>query len=361
MPVPTNTNSKHAFPPFPDDVPTHPLLIVDYALIKAGDEAEKNKLWEAGTNLGFWYLKNHDADEEVNGMFDMGAATMDLPLEEKLQFDQGDSGRSAGYKAIGANAVDETGQKDNVEFINVSQDDAMAWPDVARRTYPRTVTAVMDSVVQPFVRKSAEINLTLMDVFNDKLGLPEGTLRRKHTGELSGSETRCIKSPPKPDWDEKTASLGAHTDFGSLSFLHNRQGGLQVFVKGTDKWQYIKPLPGHAVCNLGDAMAIFSGGILRSNLHRVVPPPGAQAAFDRWSLVFFSRPGDSVVLRALKEDSQLIAEAAEKNQRENGTNYETQSTAADWFARRIKYQRVKNYKGPESWQQSRGTEHKQRV
>lgn len=51
-----------------------------------------------------------------------------------------------------------------------------------------------------------------------------------------------------------------------------------------------------------------------------------------------------MVLRALKEDSQLIAEAAEKNQRENGTNYETQSTAADWFARRIKYQRVKNYK-----------------
>ncbi len=51
-----------------------------------------------------------------------------------------------------------------------------------------------------------------------------------------------------------------------------------------------------------------------------------------------------MVLRALKEDSQLIAKAAEKNQKENGTNYETESTAADWFARRIKYQRVKNYK-----------------
>lgn len=46
--------------------------------------------------LPVFSLKNHDADEEVNGMFDMGAATMDLPLEEKLQFDQGDSGRSAG-------------------------------------------------------------------------------------------------------------------------------------------------------------------------------------------------------------------------------------------------------------------------
>jgi len=41
-------------PPFPDDVPTHPLLIVDYALIKAGDESEIDKLWKAATELGFW-------------------------------------------------------------------------------------------------------------------------------------------------------------------------------------------------------------------------------------------------------------------------------------------------------------------
>lgn len=56
---------------------------------------------------------------------------------------------------------------------------------------------------------------------------------------------------------------------------------------GSDIWHYIRvcddfakricfltcvaqPIPGHAICNLGDAMSIFSGGILRSNLHRVV-------------------------------------------------------------------------------------------
>lgn len=41
-------------PAFPDDVPTHPLLIVDYDLIKAGDKAEIDKLWKAATELGFW-------------------------------------------------------------------------------------------------------------------------------------------------------------------------------------------------------------------------------------------------------------------------------------------------------------------
>jgi isopenicillin N synthase-like dioxygenase len=73
---------------------------------------------------------------------------------------------------------------------------------------------------------------------------------------------------------------------GRQSFLHNRLGGLQVLPPGTDEWKYVKvgrcpcsnrvlglpfqPMPGHAICNLGDAMAIFSAGILRSNLHRVV-------------------------------------------------------------------------------------------
>ena len=40
--------------PFPDDVPTQPLLIIDYDLIKAGEEHEIDRLWQAATELGFW-------------------------------------------------------------------------------------------------------------------------------------------------------------------------------------------------------------------------------------------------------------------------------------------------------------------
>lgn len=41
-------------------------------------------------------LKNHGADKEVEGMFDMGAETMDLPMEEKMKFEQGDGAKSYG-------------------------------------------------------------------------------------------------------------------------------------------------------------------------------------------------------------------------------------------------------------------------
>ncbi|KAF4592930.1 hypothetical protein EYR38_008636 [Pleurotus pulmonarius] len=290
--LPVSKSAFPTFPAFPDDVPTHPLVIVDYELIKGGDKDEIERLWKAATELGFWYLKNHGVEHEANDMFDMGRETMDLPLEEKMKYEQGDGGSSFGYKARGQVATDAMGTRDNIEFINVAKDDALAWPKQARRNYPPTVNARMHSTVIPFIRKSMEVNATLLDVFNEKLGLPEGALARRHSvEEFSGSEARCTKSPPTPI--ETRLGIGAHTDFGSLSFLHNRLGGLQVLPPNSETWQYIKPIPGYAICNLGDAMAIFSGGILRSNIHRVCPPPGAQKHLERWSLVYFTRPGDS--------------------------------------------------------------------
>ncbi|KAJ7491422.1 hypothetical protein B0H11DRAFT_2009023 [Mycena galericulata] len=340
------------FPPFPEDIPTHPLLVIDYERIKAGDTEEIEQLWKAATKLGFWYLKNHGVDEDAKGMFDMAAETMALPMDEKMKYEQGDDGMSFGYKAAGANAVDASGVKDTAQFINISKDDALAWPGQARRAYPSTVNARMDSTIVPFIEKSLAVNNTLLEVFNEKLGLPKGTLLKKHLREeYSGSESRCTFSPPIMN----RQVIGAHTDFGSLSFLHNRLGGLQVFVPGAETWQYVKPIPGHAICNLGDAMAIFSGGILRSNLHRVVNPPGAQGNLYRFSLVYFTRPGNSVILRALADESPLIAAAVASAP--DPTKYDTGVTSLDWFTRRIKNQRVKNRKGPETWMASRGTEH----
>lgn len=43
-----------SFPPFPEDIPSHPLQVVDYELVHAGDTSEIDKLWRAATELGFW-------------------------------------------------------------------------------------------------------------------------------------------------------------------------------------------------------------------------------------------------------------------------------------------------------------------
>ncbi|KAK0185350.1 hypothetical protein F5146DRAFT_1167073 [Armillaria mellea] len=333
-------------PPFPDDVPTHPLLIIDYKLLQEGDAVETERLWEAACKLGFWYLKNHGVDEEASRMFEMGEATMRLPLEERMEFERGDDGGSFGYKAAGSSVVDASGEQDTTEMMH------SAYPNVVHRTYPSTVNDRMGSTIAPFVTKSVRVNNTIIEIFNDKLGLPKGTLTKLHPNdEYSGSEARLTKSPP--GYTPNRMAIGPHTDFGSLSFLHNRLGGLQVLPPGYKEWQYVKPIPGHAICNIGDALTLFSGGILRSNLHRVLPPPGSQAHLDRWSLVFFTRPGNSVVLRALVEDSTLIAEVVLKAPEKT---FDSGETAKEWFARRVKYRMLTNRAGPETWKASKGTE-----
>ncbi|EPT03379.1 hypothetical protein FOMPIDRAFT_1116437 [Fomitopsis schrenkii] len=338
-------------PPFPDDVPVCSLPVIDYELLKRWDRQEVYNLWVAATELGFWYLKNHGVDCEVNGMFDMGAETLDLPLEEKMRYEQGDNGDSFGYKAKGTIQTDANGTRDNVEFLNIAQDDTLTWPKPTHRTYPSTVNARMGSTIIPFVRKSIEVNMTMLAIFEGQLGLPRGELLRLHSLDgPSGGEARCIKTPP----NQSTAGVGAHTDFGTLTFLHNRLGGLQVMPPGSQRWLYIRPLPGHAVCNIGDALSIFSGGILRSALHRVMPPPGTQSRFERYSVAFFTRPRNSVVLRHLGHGSDMIARAVAKAPE---GEFDTGTTSAEWVARRIRKLRLKNRQGPETWYASLGTEH----
>ncbi|KAF8989891.1 Clavaminate synthase-like protein [Cyathus striatus] len=279
--------SQTIYPPLPDDVSTHPLFVTDYKLIEAGDEKEIDCLWEAGMKLGFWYMKNYRVDEEVNKMFKVGAEMMALPLKEKMKFEQGDQGKSFRYKAAGANAVVATGHKDTVEFINIAKDDALSYPKIPHCTYPDPAESKMTSVIGPFIKKSLGVNNKLLEVLNDRLGLPASTLLQQHARDKHSST-----NPP-----EARQALGNHTYFGSLSSPHNRLGGLQ-------------PIPDHAICNIRDAVLIFSGGILQSNLHHVV----------------FEAPLDANV------------------------------TAAEWFTRRIRNQHINNRKGPETRLAGHGTE-----
>ncbi|GJJ08946.1 hypothetical protein Clacol_003166 [Clathrus columnatus] len=319
-----------AYPPFPDNVPTHSLVIIDYKLIKTRDSIEIERLWEAATSLeiDFRSLKNHGTDKEVNDMFDLSAKYMALPLDEKMEFTQGHDG----YKCLGSNQIEASGVRDSNEIFNISQDDAFSYPSITHRTYPTLINNAMRGVIIPFTRKSVEVTKTLIDVFNGKLGLAPDELGKRHSmTEHSKNETRFIRVPPNLNMSRK--ALGHHTDFGSL------------------------PIPGHAICNIGDALHILSGGILRSNIHRVLSPPGDQSTFERYSIVFFLRPGNSVLLGALSKESSLIRAAVDHAVEPKKFN--TGTTAGEWHSRRVKYRRAVNLqKDQQLWAAGQGTEGK---
>lgn len=189
---------------------------------------------------------------------------------------------------------------------------------------------VLDSqreLMTRYITSAHSIVTLVLGLLNEHLKLPPNTLQDMHKLQAnSGDQIRFVKAPPQPSDDRKTA-LGEHTDFGSVTVLFNRLGGLQVLPPGRNaEWCYVKPLPNHAIINLGDAMVKFTNGLLRSNIHRVVSSPGEQANTTRYSLVYFNRPQDDVMLRRLS-GSDLIP-PLEKDEVEEEIN------SKDWVIRR---------------------------
>jgi len=100
-------------------------------------------------------------------------------------------------------------------------------------------------------------------------------------------------------------------------------------------------------------MVKFTNGLLRSNIHRVVSPPGEQAREVRWSLVYFSRPEDEVLLKRL-EGGDVIPELREGEMEE-------EMNAQEWI--KLQAMRLRNVRSGMSdeerkrlWEESgRGT------
>ncbi|KAL4753701.1 hypothetical protein BDW72DRAFT_190907 [Aspergillus terricola var. indicus] len=323
-------------PPFPDDVPTAPLLRLSLKALLAGNETEIQRLSKACEDIGFFYLDMREAGtltqvlKDADKLFEIGAGLFELPLEEKNKYDLSSHKSYFGYKAQGAAVVDRQGNLDRNEFYNVSKDDIMGIfgplpaPDIINKNR---------HIFESFMKYSHSIVTLILNILNASLDLPESTLTNIHRlHAVSGDQVRFVKAPPQPADDRRTA-LGEHTDFGSVTVLFNRLGGLQVLPPGANaEWQYVKPLLGHAIVNLGDAMVKFTNGLLRSNIHRVVSPPGEQADTTRFSLVYFSRPEDDVPLRRLEGSSRIP-------KLDEGVVEET-INSKDWIIRRALGRRV---------------------
>lgn len=372
-------------PPFPNSVPTAPLLRISLERLLVGDPDEQDRLWTACTDLGFFYLDLRTTSSSqtttptldgsailssVDSLFSVGESLFALPLDEKRRYDHSSLGSYFGYKGLGDAVVDAAGSRDRNEFYNAAKDQVLgvrsvdSHPDLK---YPPFLEA-HQPLLKGYITRCHALVTFLLSLLGGRLQLPPGKLEGLHRIEaVSGDQVRWVRAPPQPVGDQRTA-LGAHTDFGSVTVLFNRVGGLQVRLprgieaieatepveegdtvltgeEGGEQWTYVRPLPGHAVINLGDAMVKFSAGVLRSNIHRVISPPGRQAGCTRYSLVYFNRPEDEVLLEAL-EESPMIKE------RMAGKEKEVAMNSKDWILRRA----LGSRKGVDGWKESRGTE-----
>lgn len=160
------------------------------------------------------------------------------------------------------------------------------------------------AVFQRFIEKAHPVIELVMHHLESHLKLEYGALTELNSlSEPSSSAVRLLKvshTSPEP----RTNLLG-HTDIGVITMLFNIVGGLQILPPGSAKrddqfWKHVRPKTGCALMNLADAMVEWSGGLLRSNLHRIVTPPGRQWSSDRYSIAYQVRAASTASMQPLK-------------------------------------------------------------
>jgi isopenicillin N synthase-like dioxygenase len=117
---------------------------------------------------------------------------------------------------------------------------------------------------------------------------------KKHFSILSSHHYPALCSHPAPG----QLRTGAHTDFGAITILAMTQasGGLEVLI-ADDTWCPVTPKENELVVNLGDMMALWTNGMWKSTLHRVVNPKELHdKSSDRQTIGYFMHPDYDAVI-----------------------------------------------------------------
>ncbi|KAJ7780650.1 hypothetical protein DFH07DRAFT_437667 [Mycena maculata] len=144
---------------------------------------------------------------------------------------------------------------------------------------------------EEWVDKMKNLGLIVMEAMAIGLGMtPDEWEELRSQVDDSFWVMRAIGYPPLPQ-DSDGFSCGAHKDYGCLTFLYAdpTPSALQVFLgqtggssvpnttglpaeQGADEgvWINADPIPGCVVCNIGEMWEVWSNGLYRSTLHRVV-------------------------------------------------------------------------------------------
>ncbi|KAI1328452.1 hypothetical protein F5Y16DRAFT_369071 [Xylariaceae sp. FL0255] len=147
-----------------------------------------------------------------------------------------------------------------------------------------------------YVRHCQDIVALLNVALAKQLNLPADTFTSfQPPTKESGTVLRFIKAYASPQDADLRTSLIHHTDFGTITLLANVVGGLQILKPGgspedEDAWLWARPQPGCLIVNMGDAMTQWTGGILKSCMHRITYAPGNQRFLDKYSIVYPGRP-----------------------------------------------------------------------
>ncbi|KAA1470004.1 Clavaminate synthase-like protein [Dentipellis sp. KUC8613] len=289
-------------------------------------------------DFGFFYLdiSSYIDPSEPEDLSQLAREFFALPQEEKDKLSLGNQDHARGYQRLRENVTQ--GKADNHEALDFYR--PVEVPDRTKPLWGENQWPTIPTFKEKYeawTEKMKHLGLIVMEAMSVGLGMSpeEWKELRAQVGD-SFWVMRIIGYPPLPD-DDTGYSCGAHRDYGCLTFLwaDPTKDALQVFLpqpfvaleaeddptrEGLEQgiWITADPIRGCVVCNIGEMWEIWTNGLYRSTLHRVIH----RGSNYRVSIPFFFEPNFTANIAplpaALRIQDGLTATAADVRRRAEG-------------------------------------------
>ncbi|KAK7900795.1 hypothetical protein LTR67_003079 [Exophiala xenobiotica] len=284
--------------------------VIDLSPMDGKDPAKLEELvsqvYDACTQVGFFYVKNHGISHETTENIKAQSARFakELPLEKKMELDRQHNDMHLGYGPyeteprpgalrthrfesfmIGREAQfdREYGSK-----VGPEHDAQNQWPkEEDLPGFKATVGSYFGDVLSLSRKLVQVIALSLKldkTFFDDKLDRPGCLLSLNYyTGKPQ-------------DASGINSTIDAHTDHELFTILLQSDGikALEV-VNSEGYWVPAQPIPDTFVVNIGDALAIWTNNVFLSTVHRATNAAGVE----RISVPFFFGANYDTVMHTL--------------------------------------------------------------
>ncbi|KAH9049912.1 Clavaminate synthase-like protein [Lactarius hengduanensis] len=242
-------------------------------------------------DYGFFYLdvSSYVDPREPEELARLAHDFFGLPTEEKENISISKQDHARGYQRLKENVT--MGKADNHEGIDFYR--PVENPDKTKLLWGENQWPTIPGFREKYeawVDKMKAVGLMVMHAMPMGLGMTDAEWEDLRSQvDDSFWVLRIIGYPPLPN-DDDGFSCGAHKDYGCLTLLwaDSTRGALQVFQprqflavenpgavlreEGIEEglWITVDPVPGCIVCNVGEMWEIWTNGLYKSTLHRVI-------------------------------------------------------------------------------------------
>ncbi|KAF3037247.1 hypothetical protein E8E12_006697 [Didymella heteroderae] len=281
---------------------------------------------EAASTHGFLFIKNDGVTitpQDIDDMFKLSRDFFSRNDEHKAEYaihSDKAGGINRGWVKMAGESLDPEGQQqgDPKEAFNIGP------PQPHLQPLP-TPLSTSSPLILHFQNACHKLCTQILSLLGTALETPDPAYfasRHDQSKGPSGTIFRMLYYPSTSTASSTSFQIraGAHSDYGSLTLLFRLPGqpGLELFSPSTRTWVPVPVNPSPStlssppiLVNIGDLLSFWTGGMLKSTVHRVTFSGGGE----RYSMAYFCHPLDEARLERV-ESRVLDAGDGEKGREE---------------------------------------------